>query len=177
MIFSILILSGWTKLLREMCIRNEKNPERNPNLYIDGPFGEAHQDYLNYEVSWGFGGDKTWRSKLYSRRFDSNPLSLIQVVVLVGGGIGVTPFASILKDLVHRSKHSNVNKVKKVYFLWASRSQVKHSYITQVLHFTNLTKYLKLYKYNDRISSNLAVVFLRQFLTPPPPHRDSLSGC
>ena len=55
MIFSILILSGWTKLLREMCIRNEKNPERNPNLYIDGPFGEAHQDYLNYEVSWGFG--------------------------------------------------------------------------------------------------------------------------
>ena len=44
-----------------------------PKVFIDGPFGEGHQDWTNYEVS-----------------------------VLVGGGIGVTPFASILKELVHR---------------------------------------------------------------------------
>jgi len=40
-------------------------------LYVDGPFGEGHQDWYKYDVS-----------------------------VLVGAGIGVTPFASILKDLV-----------------------------------------------------------------------------
>ena len=44
-----------------------------PKVFIDGPFGEGHQDWTSYEVS-----------------------------VLVGGGIGVTPFASILKELVHR---------------------------------------------------------------------------
>ena len=44
-----------------------------PKLYLDGPFGEGHQDWNRFEVA-----------------------------VLVGGGIGVTPFASILKELVHR---------------------------------------------------------------------------
>ena len=41
---------------------------------MDGPFGEGHQDWYKYEVS-----------------------------VLVGAGIGVTPFASIIKDIVNRS--------------------------------------------------------------------------
>lgn len=43
-------------------------------LYLDGPFGEGHQEWHKFEVS-----------------------------VLVGGGIGVTPFASILKDLAFKS--------------------------------------------------------------------------
>ena len=42
-------------------------------LYIDGPFGEGHQDWYKFPVS-----------------------------VMVGGGIGVTPFSSILKDIVHK---------------------------------------------------------------------------
>ena len=58
--------------------RDHYNPARlrglpYPKVFIDGPFGEGHQDWTSYEVS-----------------------------VLVGGGIGVTPFASILKELVHR---------------------------------------------------------------------------
>ena len=44
-----------------------------PKLYLDGPFGEGHQDWYRYDVA-----------------------------ILVGGGIGVTPFASILKELVNR---------------------------------------------------------------------------
>ena len=43
---------------------------------MDGPFGESHQDWYRYPVA-----------------------------VLVGGGIGITPFASILKDIAHRSKN------------------------------------------------------------------------
>ena len=39
-------------------------------MLIDGPFGEGHQNWTNFEIS-----------------------------VLVGAGIGVTPFASIIKDL------------------------------------------------------------------------------
>ena len=65
--------------------------ELNPNplpflqLDLDGPFGEGHQEWHKFEVS-----------------------------VLVGGGIGVTPFASILKDLVFKSSVSCQVFCKKV---------------------------------------------------------------
>lgn len=45
-------------------------------MYLDGPYGEGHQDWYKYDVA-----------------------------VLVGGGIGVTPFASILKDIAFQSKN------------------------------------------------------------------------
>ena len=44
-------------------------------VYVDGPYGEGHQDWHRYDVS-----------------------------IMVGGGIGVTPFASILKDAVEKSR-------------------------------------------------------------------------
>ena len=97
---------GWTKVLRSLVIKNQKTPEKNPNLFVDGPFGEAHQDYSNYEV-----------------------------VILVGGGIGVTPFASILKDLIHKatSVRSNLTKVRKVYFLWSTRSQKQFEWLNDII--------------------------------------------
>lgn len=56
-------------------------------VYVDGPYGEGHQDWYRYEVA-----------------------------ILVGGGIGVTPFASILKDIVHKSKIADLRfPCKKVY--------------------------------------------------------------
>jgi predicted ferric reductase len=58
---------------------------------LDGPYGESHQDWNTYDVS-----------------------------VLVGGGIGVTPFASILKDIVFnanaKANFSNSIRCKKVQF-------------------------------------------------------------
>lgn len=59
-------------------------------LYLDGPFGEGHQDWYRFEVS-----------------------------VLVGGGIGVTPFASILKDIAHKGSLNSTSACK----------QVKHIFI------------------------------------------------
>lgn len=59
-------------------------------LYLDGPYGAGQQDWYQYEVS-----------------------------VLVGAGIGVTPYASILKDFVHMASIRNMYKMKcqKVYLL------------------------------------------------------------
>ena len=54
-------------------------------LYLDGPFGEGHQDWYRFEVS-----------------------------VLVGGGIGVTPFASILKDIAHKGTLKSTFACKQV---------------------------------------------------------------
>ena len=64
-----------------------------PKLYLDGPFGEGHQEWTDFEVS-----------------------------VLVGGGIGVTPFASILKDLVFKSSIKSKIQCKKVSLVYISSS-------------------------------------------------------
>jgi NADPH oxidase 2 len=60
------------------------NPRLNrvlPRIMIDGPFGSASEDFLNYDT-----------------------------VLLVGAGIGVTPFASILKSIWYRMNNFNSSK-------------------------------------------------------------------
>jgi len=74
-------------------------------VYVDGPFGAPTQAYMSYEV-----------------------------IMLVGAGIGITPFASVLRHLVHYFNHhkcpdcTTVNlphtcRMRKVYFHWVTRSQ------------------------------------------------------
>ena len=99
-----------------------------PEMSLDGPYGGGSQNWPNYKVA-----------------------------VLVGGGIGVTPFASILKDLVHQtstrddgkkfsdiscqkvrvvscSLHpSNGNFFAQVYFLWICASQKNFEFFIEVL--------------------------------------------
>uniref|UniRef100_H2ZNH4 Ferric reductase NAD binding domain-containing protein n=1 Tax=Ciona savignyi TaxID=51511 RepID=H2ZNH4_CIOSA len=71
---------------------------------MEGPFGEGHQDWYKYEVA-----------------------------VLVGGGIGVTPFASILKDLVHKSHVGVGIPCKFVYFLWVTRDQRQYEWLLDII--------------------------------------------
>ena len=77
----------WTYNFRDHYNPANLNGQPYPKVFIDGPFGEGHQDWTNYEVS-----------------------------VLVGGGIGVTPFASILKELVHRFNIGARIECRKVWF-------------------------------------------------------------
>ena len=82
-----------------------------PKLYLDGPYGEGHQDWNSFEVA-----------------------------VLVGGGIGVTPFASILKELVHRFNIGAPIQCKKVrlHFQWSKYKKfdppTSSSLVAGVLH-------------------------------------------
>ncbi|KAF0774407.1 hypothetical protein AaE_001893 [Aphanomyces astaci] len=62
-----------------------------PSVAIDGPVGAPSMEYANYST-----------------------------VVLIGGGIGVTPFASILKHLLHLPRRV---KLRKVYFYWITKEQ------------------------------------------------------
>ncbi|NXT47307.1 DUOX2 oxidase, partial [Pluvianellus socialis] len=95
----------WTTRLRELY-----SPEslaligKMPKLYLDGPFGEGHQEWNKFEVS-----------------------------VLVGGGIGVTPFASILKDLVFKSSISSKLLCKKIYFIWVTRTQRQFEWVADII--------------------------------------------
>jgi len=64
-----------------------------PRVYIDGPFGSASEDVFKYEIS-----------------------------VLCGAGIGVTPFASILKSIWYRMNYpQKKTRLSKVYFFWICR--------------------------------------------------------
>ncbi|CAD6504955.1 BgTH12-00454 [Blumeria graminis f. sp. triticale] len=64
-----------------------------PRVYIDGPFGSASEDVFKYEIA-----------------------------VLVGAGIGVTPFASILKSIWYRMNYpQKKTRLRKVYFFWVCR--------------------------------------------------------
>ncbi|NXN80294.1 DUOX2 oxidase, partial [Bombycilla garrulus] len=95
----------WTTRLRELY-----SPESLallgtlPKLFLDGPFGEGHQEWNKFEVS-----------------------------VLVGGGIGVTPFASILKDLVFKSSINSKLLCKKIYFIWVTRTQRQFEWLTDII--------------------------------------------
>ncbi|XP_034037623.1 NADPH oxidase 1 [Thalassophryne amazonica] len=64
-----------------------------PKMGVDGPFGTASEDVFDYKVS-----------------------------MLVGAGIGVTPFASILKSIWYKFKESNPKlRTRKIYFYWLCR--------------------------------------------------------
>mmetsp|Transcript_23115 Transcript_23115/g.63365 ORF Transcript_23115/g.63365 Transcript_23115/m.63365 type:complete len:1215 (+) Transcript_23115:341-3985(+) len=64
-------------------------------LFADGPYGTASEEVFHYEV-----------------------------MVLVAAGIGVTPFASILKTLAHQAKADKLETpLKKVAFYWVCRDE------------------------------------------------------
>ncbi|CAL8356743.1 unnamed protein product [Lota lota] len=95
----------WTSHLRELYTEDSLvELGAHPKLYLDGPFGEGHQEWIDFEVS-----------------------------VLVGGGIGVTPFASILKDLVVKSSNKAKIQCKKVYFIWVTRTQRQFEWVSDII--------------------------------------------
>ncbi|KAK7499705.1 hypothetical protein BaRGS_00009046, partial [Batillaria attramentaria] len=94
----------WTTNLRQTYDKDVLGGDSYPKLYLDGPFGEGHQDWYTYDVA-----------------------------VLVGGGIGVTPFASILKDIAFKSRTGALITCKKVYFIWVTRTQKSFEWMTEVI--------------------------------------------
>lgn len=79
-----------------------------PRVMVDGPFGSASEDFLNYET-----------------------------ILLVGAGIGVTPFASILKNIWYRMNNfnsSNPTRLSKVYFTWVIRDFGSAEWFHSLLH-------------------------------------------
>ncbi|CAL8275668.1 unnamed protein product [Arctogadus glacialis] len=89
----IRIAGDWTERLYLAC-GGDKSESQDawmlPRLAIDGPFGTASEDVFRYEV-----------------------------VVLVGAGIGVTPFASVLKSVWYQTSQGQGDVfTKKIYFYW-----------------------------------------------------------
>ncbi|KAF8357420.1 bli-3 [Pristionchus pacificus] len=77
-----------------------------PKLTLNGPYGDGNQDWRHYEVA-----------------------------VMIGGGIGVTPYASTLMDLVLDKGSGRFNNIrcKKVYFVWICPTHKNYEWFVDVL--------------------------------------------
>ncbi|KAH9181245.1 hypothetical protein AeNC1_016779 [Aphanomyces euteiches] len=95
----------WTQALHRLINKVHKNGDTYPPVHIDGPVGAPTQDYHRFKT-----------------------------IVMIGGGIGVTPFASILKDIVYmwedyrclncqHVRHPASFQIQKMYFHWITRGQ------------------------------------------------------
>ncbi|XP_062578537.1 dual oxidase 2-like isoform X2 [Saccostrea cucullata] len=117
----------WTTNLRKTYDANKASSEdwTPPKVLLDGPFGEGHQDWYKFPVA-----------------------------VLVGGGIGVTPFASILKDIVHKTSQPIQFPCQKVYFLWVTRTQKQFEWLTDIIREV---------EENDRRELVSVHIFITQF--------------
>ncbi|GFO13855.1 pre-mRNA-splicing factor syf2 [Plakobranchus ocellatus] len=85
-------VGDWTEELAKLCHVDEGDFQeawKMPSLYVDGPFGTATEDVLAYDVS-----------------------------VLVGCGIGVTPFASVLKSFWYRFCHDQRVSLQHLHLFW-----------------------------------------------------------
>jgi predicted ferric reductase len=70
--------------------------------------------------------------------------------VLIGAGIGVTPFASILSSLLHRRQSGGELAVKKVYFFWLNRGRKSFQWFAELLaeiEAQKLDRFLSLHIY------------------------------
>ncbi len=106
---------------REEWIRSSNSqPEQGVPVYLDGPYG-------------------TPSTHIFESRY----------AVLIGAGIGVTPFASILKSILYRNQHnsSNIN-LKKVHFYWLNREQKAFEWFVELLSQIELEDINKLFDIN-----------------------------
>uniref|UniRef100_A0A673GW38 Cytochrome b-245 heavy chain-like n=1 Tax=Sinocyclocheilus rhinocerous TaxID=307959 RepID=A0A673GW38_9TELE len=104
--FSVHIRSvgDWTEKLIKM-VENLPEGGQGPMMAVDGPFGTASEDVFDYEVS-----------------------------MLVGAGIGVTPFASILKSIWYKFKDSDPKlRTNRIYFYWLCRETYAFEWFADLL--------------------------------------------
>jgi hypothetical protein len=63
----------------------------------------------------------------------SNEIFRSRVAILVGAGIGVTPFASILRSLMNRRERELPMSLEKVYFYWLNSGRESFEWFTELL--------------------------------------------
>jgi NADPH oxidase len=108
-----------------------------PHVRIDGPYGAPAEDV--------FGS---------------------QVAILVGAGIGVTPFASILKNIWYRQRKGKLGSLRRVEFFWVCRDAPSFGWFQSLLqeveaaqadpNFLRINIYLT-QKINEDMLWNIAV--------------------
>eukprot|EP01102_Stenamoeba_stenopodia_P013604 TRINITY_DN4438_c0_g3_i1.p1 TRINITY_DN4438_c0_g3~~TRINITY_DN4438_c0_g3_i1.p1 ORF type:complete len:560 (-),score=66.87 TRINITY_DN4438_c0_g3_i1:1030-2709(-) len=103
----------WTKRLREIL-----NPENKPEIEINRTYGPDGQHIIRLDGPFGSA---------------SQDVFLFKTVMLIGAGIGVTPFASILRSVIINMRANREITLKNVYFYWICREYVAFEWFRDLL--------------------------------------------
>ncbi|KAL4130579.1 hypothetical protein PRIC2_006575 [Phytophthora ramorum] len=121
-----------------------------PIINVDGPMGAPAQDYTRYRE-----------------------------VVLIGAGIGVTPFASILRSIMHqwesyRCPHCRHVRfppnfqLRKIYFYWVTREQESLTWFTNTMNQLSemdTENRLEIHNFFSSVKSNAVIAPLQALQT------------
>lgn len=98
-------LGNWTAALRRRVEEEEASGGAEPLVaHVDGPYGSPSRHILEAKCA-----------------------------VLIGAGIGVTPFASILESILLRAKSGAGTTLEKVHFIWLNRDAYSFEWFAALL--------------------------------------------
>jgi len=123
------------------------SPDGSPIFRIDGPYGAASEEVFNHET-----------------------------VILAGAGIGVTPFASILKTIRYTIEQEGQILLKKVYFFWVCRDKNAFEWFNDllaVLEQENINNFLEIHTY---LTAQLSVEEIRKVMSGADAESDQITG-
>ena len=99
------VLGNWSGALRARVERHEVEGDPTPlEVTVDGPYGSPTAHLFDAEYA-----------------------------VLIGAGIGVTPFASVLESLVLRARAGHGAKLRKGHFVWLNRDAYSFEWFADLL--------------------------------------------
>jgi len=96
--------------------------------------------------------------------------------MLVAGGIGVTPFGSILKSIRYRLETHNQCSIEKVYFYWISRDKNAFEWFNEVLaalEQENINNFLEIHTF---LTGQLKVDEIRNVMYGVNSETDQITG-
>lgn len=112
--FHIRCVGDWTGALKDLFVPTGRgtvviNKPTTPAgdsylIRVDGPFGTAAEYVFDFEY-----------------------------VMLVAAGIGVTPYASLLKHMMYKLRQGKKLKIKRVYFFWINRDTGSWEWFSDIL--------------------------------------------
>eukprot|EP01134_Creolimax_fragrantissima_P008136 CFRG8136T1 len=101
---------NWDTAGNQVVAKGYTPPSKMPTINVDGPFGTATSgDAFKYTTA-----------------------------VLVGAGIGVTPFASVLKSIWYQQAQGLHMKLRKVYFIWICRDRKSFEWFQDLIEALEL---------------------------------------
>ncbi|CAN6463163.1 unnamed protein product [Victoria cruziana] len=98
----IKVLGRWTEKLRES-ILSGTNRDFKITASVEGPYGHESPYYLQYEN-----------------------------LILVAGGIGISPFIAIMRDILHRVKERKSCLPKDILIVWSVKKSVELSLLSKI---------------------------------------------
>ena len=103
LLFHISPVGDWTKQLKELAIKRNREKALLPKVSVMGPYGAPSQHYKDFKH-----------------------------IMIFCTGVGATPFASILRELVNRAIQQEDLQEYSIGFFWMCRNPSNHGWLSKL---------------------------------------------